>query len=266
MRAIYSNVGRDNLFPSAFTAFCSGAVGNISFQSCNAVYQTIRANKDALLKQPVTCSLNNVIYAGIVTASYMRFSFVCLFHFSYIKKLHCGDFSFHVDLHKRYFGGYLTGLTAISYLGLTEVISAFLKDGWKGISWTSVLTTFKQRALTVAPLVMMQQSFYDHLRILEDPYVPPSYNFRFLLSRAPVFFSTGLVTGVAAQFLVQPFINLTSSPSPSSSFCFLPSFLWRGVLYRCCMVCIYVAIRLFHLDCSYDGHFSDHARCVYGKA
>lgn len=77
MRAIYSTVGRDNLFPSALTAFCSGAVGNISYQSCNAVYRAIRANKDAVLKQSVTCSLNNVVYAGIVTASYMGFSFLC---------------------------------------------------------------------------------------------------------------------------------------------------------------------------------------------
>ena len=175
--------------------------------------------------------------------------------------MHCGDFSFYVDLHKRYLGGYLAGLTAISYLGLTEVISTYLKDRLKGISWTSVWKTFRQRALTVAPLVMMQQSFYDNLRILEDPYFHPSYHFRFLFSRATVFFSTGFVTGVAAQFLVQPFINLNSSAS--SQFCFLPSFLWKGALRCCCVVSV---ICFSQLDCSYDGHFSDHARYLYGKA
>ena len=177
MRAIYSRTRSDNLFPPIALAFCSGAVGNVVYQSCNAVYQAITAKQEALLKQPITCKINTVIYAGIVTASYMRFLLAFLLLSSYVKKLHCGDFSFHVDLHKRYLGGYLTGLTAISYLGLTDVISAYLKDGLKGIPWSSVWKTFRQRALTVAPLVMMQQSFYDHLRILEDPFIHPSYSF-----------------------------------------------------------------------------------------
>ena len=239
MRAIYSKIEHDNLFPSSSLAFCSGAVGNIVFQSCNAVFQTLSVKRDALLKQPVRCNLNNVVYAGIVTASYMGFLLAFLLSSRFIKNMHCGDFSFHVDMHKRYVGGYLTGLTAISYLGLTEIISTFLKDKSKGVLWNSAWTTFKQRALTVAPLVMMQQSFYDHLRILEDPYLPPSYCFRCLLIRVTLFFSTGLITGIVAQFLVQPFINLTSS----SCFCFLPSFLWKGVLRRCCFVKETVSIK-----------------------
>ena len=93
---------------------------------------------------------------------------------SYIKNMHCGDFSFNVDLLKRYLGGYMTGVTAVLYLSSVEAAWLGMKNGWKQLSWSSLSSTFKLRLLTVAPLVMMQQSFYDHLRILEEPYFAPS--------------------------------------------------------------------------------------------
>ena len=174
MRMIYQHIGFDKLFPSTSLAFCSGAASNIIYQSCLSLYRYFLYFIHPELQQTITCGMKNVFYAGIVTSSYMLSVFLLFVINSYIKKMHCGDFSFNVDLLKRYLGGYMTGVTAVFYLSSVEATWLGMKNGWEQLSWSSLSSIFKLRLLTVAPLVMMQQSFYDHLRILEEPYFAPS--------------------------------------------------------------------------------------------
>lgn len=174
MRMIYQHIGFDKLFPSTSLAFCSGAASNIIYQSCLSLYRYFLYLIHPELQQTITCGMKNVFYAGIVTSSYMLSVFLLFVINSYIKNMHCGDFSFNVDLLKRYLGGYMTGVTAVLYLSSVEAAWLGMRNGWKQLSWSSLSSTFKLRLLTVAPLVMMQQSFYDHLRILEEPYFAPS--------------------------------------------------------------------------------------------
>ena len=174
MRLVYQHIGFDKLFPSTSLAFCSGAASNIIYQSCLSLYRYFLNWARPELQKEIICGVRNVFYAGIVTSSYMLSDFFLFLINSYIKKMHCGDFSFNVDILKRYLGGYMTGVTAVLYLNAVEAACTGMKNGWKQLSWRSLSNTFKLRLLTVAPLVMMQQSFYDHLRILEDPYFAPS--------------------------------------------------------------------------------------------
>lgn len=122
--------------------------------------------------------------------------------YSVIDKLGCGDFSFPTRLSRRYAGGYCSGVIAISFLFLCD-LNGKLVNPMNAIKRASHL--FCSRLLTVCPLVMVQQAGYDHLRILCDPFFPSSI---------PLFFVTGLATGVWAQFLFQPFITLLT---PSNS-------------------------------------------------
>lgn len=122
---------------------------------------------------------------------------------SIIEKLGCGDFSFPTRLSRRYFGGYCSGVTAISFLYLCDLCASQVNSA-PSIKRASRL--FCSRLLTVCPLVMVQQAGYDHLRILCDPFVSPSLS---------LFFMTGFVTGIWAQFLVQPFLSLLAPSSGS---------------------------------------------------
>lgn len=128
---------------------------------------------------------------------------------SFLRLFNCGDYSFVVDTPRKYIAGYLAGVTANSFI---SVVNYF----WKHLPKNEVMKLFKQQFLTVCPLIMMQQAFYDHLRTLEDPFVYPSF---------VVFFLTGAVTGTLAQFLVQPFINYYNNPINSIS---SPLILWKG--------------------------------------
>lgn len=157
---------------------------------------------------------------------------------SIIEKLGCGDFSFPILLWRRYFGGYCSGVVAISFLFLCDMHGKLInpKSAIKSAS-----RLFSTRLLTVCPLIMVQQAGYDHLRILCDPYFPPSIL---------LFFVTGLVTGVWAQFLVQPFISLLS---PSRSVC-SPSSLYQSFPKSAFQV---LACDSIYIDGSYDGLLSD---------
>lgn len=55
-------------FPSSFLAFCSGAVGNITFQSINGLWKTLWNRLPT-----VSCSFSSVVYSGVITTSYMLF-------------------------------------------------------------------------------------------------------------------------------------------------------------------------------------------------
>ena len=89
--------------------------------------------------------------------------------------MQCGDFSFPLYMTRRYLGGYGAGITAISFLSITELIEERIKNGWRSINKVH-FTQYWHQFFTVCPLIMIQQAGYDHLRMLEDPFLPPSYH------------------------------------------------------------------------------------------
>lgn len=69
---IYSQQKYVPIFPSSSLAFCSGASGNICYQSLKALWSkkgiVFDRTIDIYTKE---CFGTNVVYAGIITASYM---------------------------------------------------------------------------------------------------------------------------------------------------------------------------------------------------
>lgn len=140
----------------------------------------------------------------------------------------CGDFSYSFHMIRRYLGGYCAGVTAVSFLSFCDFISQCVRN--KRICSTHECgIQFYRKLLTVCPLIMIQQAGYDHLRIITDPFISPSFFCIYIFNyRVPLFFVTGFVTGIMGQLLIQPFINFFQD-----DFSFSFSSLWKGSLHSC---------------------------------
>lgn len=93
---------------------------------------------------------------------------------SFIQKMGCGDFSYSFHMIRRYIGGYCAGVTAVSYLSFCDFIIHCVRN--KRICITRDYgMQFCRKLLTVCPLIMIQQAGYDHLRIVADPFISPSF-------------------------------------------------------------------------------------------
>ena len=76
-KAIFALPGYQPIFPSSFLAFTSGASGNICFQSLQVLWKKRHyfypKPKDYSTFYKKECSGIKVVYAGLITASYMLY-------------------------------------------------------------------------------------------------------------------------------------------------------------------------------------------------